>query len=186
MVKSPEEQAFIREAARRTVLAIEATHRRLAAGNRPRATLSAVLEQEFQALGVRGGGLVQFGPSAACPHGGPGDRRLAAGDVVLIDAGCKVHGYTSDVTRTVCFGSPSDEIRKVYAAVDRAQQAGIDALKAGRHGRRGRPRGAPGDRGRRLRRRTSRIASATASAWTATSRRIWCAATRRRWRQATR
>jgi Xaa-Pro aminopeptidase len=63
MVKSPEEQALIRDAARRTVLAIEATHRRLAAG-RTESEISGLLEQEFQAQGVHGGGLVQFGPSA--------------------------------------------------------------------------------------------------------------------------
>ncbi len=130
MVKSPEEQALIRDAARRTVLAIEATHRKLAAG-KTESEVSGILEQEFQAQGVHGGGLVQFGPSAALPHGGPGDRRLAPGDVVLIDAGCKVRGYNSDVTRTVAFGRPSDEVRKVYGAVDRAQLAGIEALKAG-------------------------------------------------------
>ena len=83
---------------------------------------------------MQGGGLVQFGPSAALPHGGPGDRKLAPGDVVLIDAGCKVRGYNSDVTRTVCFGPPSDEVRKVYAIVDRAQAAGIEALRAGATG----------------------------------------------------
>ncbi len=130
MVKSPEEQAFIREAARRTNLAIEATHRRLAAG-RTESEISTILEQEFQALGVHGGGLVQFGPSAALPHGGPGDRRLATGDVVLIDAGCTIRGYDSDVTRTVAFGAPSDAVRKVYGVVDAAQRAGIGALQAG-------------------------------------------------------
>jgi Xaa-Pro dipeptidase len=132
-IKSPEEQAFIREAARRTNLAIEATHRGLAAG-KTEGEISALLQSEFQALGVRGDGLVQFGPSAALPHGGPGERRLSRGDVVLIDAGCKVRGYTSDVTRTVAFGAPSDEVRKVYAAVDRAQLAGIGALRAGATG----------------------------------------------------
>ena len=45
-----------------------------------------------------------------------------------------MRGYTSDVTRTVSFGPPSDEVRKVYAAVDRAQVAGIEALKAGATG----------------------------------------------------
>ena len=129
-VKSAEEQALIRDAARRTSLAIAATHKRLSRGVTER-EVATWLEQEFQKQGVSGGGLVQFGPSAALPHGGPGDRRLAAGDVVLIDAGCKVRGYTSDVTRTVCFGPPSDELRKVYATVDRAQHAGIDALMAG-------------------------------------------------------
>ena len=130
MVKNPEEQAFLRDAARRTTLAIEATHRKLAPG-KTESEVSAILEQEFQTQGVHGGGLVQFGPSAALPHGGPGDRRLAPGDVVLIDAGCKVRGYNSDVTRTVSFGKPSDEARKVYGAVDRAQLAGIEALRAG-------------------------------------------------------
>jgi Xaa-Pro dipeptidase len=130
MVKSEEEQSLIREAARRTNLAIEATHKRLSRGM-TESEVSNLLEQELQKLGVRGGGLVQFGPSSALPHGGPGDRKLAAGDVVLIDAGCKIHGYTSDVTRTVSFGPPSDELRKVYGVVDRAQIAGIEALRAG-------------------------------------------------------
>jgi Xaa-Pro dipeptidase len=130
MVKTGEEQGFIREAARRTNLAIDATHKRLRKGT-TESEVSRILDQEFARLGVRGGGLVQFGPSAALPHGGPGHRRLARGDVVLIDCGCKVRGYSSDVTRTVAFGPPSDEVRKVYEAVDRAQLAGIEALKAG-------------------------------------------------------
>jgi Xaa-Pro aminopeptidase len=52
----------------------------------------------------------------------------------LIDCGCRVRGYTSDVTRTVAFGPPSDELRRVYAIVDRAQTAGIEALAAGKTG----------------------------------------------------
>jgi len=133
MIKSPEEQAFIREAARRTRLAIAAVHRKLVRGM-SESEVSDRLEQELQALGVHGGGLVQFGPSSALPHGGPGDRKLAAGDVVLIDAGCKIRVYTSDVTRTASFGPPADDVRKVYAIVDRAQAAGIEALRAGATG----------------------------------------------------
>jgi Xaa-Pro dipeptidase len=132
-VKSPEEQAFITEAARRTNLAITATQKRLRRGM-SEADLERILEEEYARLGVRGGGLVQFGPSAAFPHGAPGSRALSKGDVVLIDSGCRVRGYTSDVTRTVCFGEPSDELRKVYKTVERAQTAGIEALKAGRAG----------------------------------------------------
>ncbi len=132
-VKTEEEQAFIRDAARRTNLSITSTHGKLARGI-SESEVAALLEAEFQKLGVHGGGLVQFGPSAALPHGGPGDRKLVSGDVVLIDAGCNVRGYTCDVTRTVSFGPPSDEVRKVYSAVDRAQVAGIEALKAGATG----------------------------------------------------
>ena len=133
MVKSEEEQAFIKEASRRTNLAIESTHKKMRAGM-TESDVARILEEEFTRLGVRGGGLVQFGPSAAFPHGAPAERRLAKGDVVLIDCGCRVHGYTSDVTRTVSFGPASDEVRKVYDVVDRAQQAGIGALKAGTTG----------------------------------------------------
>jgi Xaa-Pro dipeptidase len=133
MVKSAEELAFIKEAGRRTVLAITATHERLRRGMTER-EVSGILQQEFSNVDVRGDGLVQFGASAALPHGGPGDRELAKGDPVLIDCGCRVRGYTSDVTRTVSFGPPSDELRKVYTIVDRAQMAGIEALSAGKKG----------------------------------------------------
>jgi Xaa-Pro dipeptidase len=132
-VKSEEELAFIKDAGRRTVAAIAATHEKLRDGLSER-EVSTILSQEFSRLGVRGDGLVQFGPSAALPHGGPGDRALTKGDAVLIDCGCRVRGYTSDVTRTVAFGPPSDEFRRVYAIVDRAQTAGIEALAAGKTG----------------------------------------------------
>jgi Xaa-Pro dipeptidase len=133
MIKSPEEQAFIRDAGKRTNLAIEGTHKRLRAGM-SESEVARILEEEFTRKGARGGGLVQFGPSSAFPHGAPAERRLAKGDAVLIDCGCRIRGYSSDITRTVSFGPPSDEFRKVYATVDRAQMAGIEALKAGAAG----------------------------------------------------
>jgi Xaa-Pro dipeptidase len=129
-VKSDAEKAILKDAASRMVAAIAATHARLAAGMTERET-GDILSAELRRLGVRGGALVQFGASAALPHGGPGDARLAKGDVVLIDGGCRVRGYTSDITRTVAFGTPSDELRKVYAAVDAAQRAAFAAFRAG-------------------------------------------------------
>lgn len=129
-VKSREEQVLIRAAGERTTMAIDAAHRRLRRGMTEEQA-SGILDEEFRKLGVHGGGLVQFGPSSAFPHGAPEERALAKGDVVLIDTGCRVHGYTCDVTRTVVFGSASDEVRKVYQTVERAQTAGIGALEAG-------------------------------------------------------
>jgi len=129
-VKSPAEQAFIRAAGLRTVAAIEATWRRLRAGMTEREG-ARILEEEFQRVGTPSGGLVQFGPSSALPHGGPGERRLQAGDVVLIDAGCEVEGYTSDITRTAVFGRVPEKVARVYDVVERAQRAGIAALAAG-------------------------------------------------------
>ncbi len=133
MIKSAEEQGFIREASRRTNSAIDGAHRRMR-GGMTESEVARILEEEFTAQGVRGGGLVQFGASSAFPHGAPAERRLSKGNAVLIDAGCRVHGYSSDITRTVSFGAPSDEFRKVYDIVDRAQMAGIGALKAGTTG----------------------------------------------------
>ena len=129
-VKSAEEQVFLRAAGERTARAVAATHRRIRGGMTEQ-QVSAMLEEEFSRLGVRGGGLVQFGPNSAFPHGAPEERTLAKGDTILIDCGCRVRGYTSDMTRTVSFGSPSDELRKVYGIVEKAQSAGIAALKAG-------------------------------------------------------
>jgi Xaa-Pro dipeptidase len=129
-VKSDAEKGFLRDAASRMQSAIAATHARLREGMTEREG-GEILTAELRRLGVRGGALVQFGASAALPHGGPGETRLAKGDVVLIDGGCRVRGYTSDVTRTVAFGSASDEVRKVYAAVDAAQRAAFGAFRAG-------------------------------------------------------
>lgn len=129
-VKTPEEQIFQRAAGERTAKAITATHKRIRRGMTEK-QVSTILAEEFVRVGVSGDGLVQFGPNSAFPHGAPEERTLAAGDVILIDTGCRVHGYTSDMTRTVSFGSPSDELRKVYDIVEKAQSAGIGALKAG-------------------------------------------------------
>jgi len=74
MIKSEQEQGFLREAARRTNLAIAATHKRLRAGM-TESEVARVLEEEFSRTNVRGGGLVQFGPSSAFPHGAPAERR---------------------------------------------------------------------------------------------------------------
>lgn len=129
-VKTEAEKALLRDAASRMQAAIAATHAKLAAGMTEREA-GEIVSAELRRLGVRGGALVQFGASAALPHGGPGEARLMKGDVVLIDGGCRVNGYTSDITRTVAFGSASDELRKVYAAVDSAQRAAFAAFRSG-------------------------------------------------------
>jgi len=70
---------------------------------------------------------VQFGPSSALPHGGPAGPTLERETVVLIDCGCRVTGYESDITRTIWFGdSPSDEFKKVFNLVHDAQTAAIE------------------------------------------------------------
>ena len=74
--------------------------------------------------------IVLSGPNTSMPHGVPSERRVQKGEFVLMDFGAVVDGYHSDMTRTVCVGEPTDKMRKVYDIVLKAQQAGINALKA--------------------------------------------------------
>ena len=75
--------------------------------------------------------IVLTGPDTSMPHGVPGDRRVAAGDFVTMDFGCRKNGYCSDMTRTVALGFVTEEMDKVYKTVLKAQLAGIAATKAG-------------------------------------------------------
>ncbi len=75
--------------------------------------------------------LVLFGPNAAFPHGTGNERTLAAGDLVLVDTGGKLHGYCSDITRTWSVGPVSDESRRTFEVVLEAQQAAFEVLKPG-------------------------------------------------------
>jgi Xaa-Pro aminopeptidase len=75
--------------------------------------------------------IVAFGENAAEPHHAPGHRMLEEGDVIKLDMGAMAGGYHADMTRTVAFGSPPAELRKIHDVVRQAQEAGIDAVRAG-------------------------------------------------------
>lgn len=77
------------------------------------------------------GGIVASGPNSASPHHHTGDRVIQRGDVVVFDWGSTYKGYHSDITRTVVIGEPTDEYRKVYDIVRRANQAAFEAAKPG-------------------------------------------------------
>jgi Xaa-Pro dipeptidase len=129
IVKSPEEIALIRQAIGVTEAAIAATFSQLAEGMTER-DVATLLSREMASRGAPGGGLVQFGASSALPHGGPSAGRLTRETVVLIDAGSRVQGYTSDITRTIWFGdAPSDEFKKVFNLVHDAQTAALATAK---------------------------------------------------------
>jgi len=75
--------------------------------------------------------IVASGPNGASPHHDPGDRRIARGDVVVLDFGGKLDGYCSDMTRTVSVGEPADEVRRVYGVVRDAQERAFRAVAPG-------------------------------------------------------
>ena len=128
-IKADEEVALIRRAIAITEDALAATFAQLAVGMSER-DAARLLTGEMDRRGAAGDGLVQFGASSALPHGGPAGTTLRRESVVLIDCGCTVSGYTSDITRTVWFGdSPSPEFKTVYNLVYDAQTAAIELGK---------------------------------------------------------
>jgi Xaa-Pro dipeptidase len=83
-------------------------------------------------MGVAGEIGVNFGQASAFPHGSIQPQHLKKGDIVLMDGGCKVEGYSSDISRTVVFGAePTKRQREVWDVEKRAQAAGFAAARIG-------------------------------------------------------
>lgn len=93
--------------------------------------IAVLVSAGFGKMNLHGGALVLLGASAALPHGTKQPQKLKEGDVVLIDGGCSVDGYQSDVTRTAIFGKPTEKIQRAYETVRKAQHAALDAARAG-------------------------------------------------------
>jgi Xaa-Pro aminopeptidase len=82
--------------------------------------------------------IVASGPNASVPHAAPSDRRIAAGEPIKIDIGARAGFYCSDMTRTVCLGTPRDErLIEVHALVLEAQEHAERSLRPGMTGREG-------------------------------------------------
>src|SRR5690606_25914475 len=75
--------------------------------------------------------LVQTGPNSALPHGNVTDRKLEANDFLLIDWGGRYNDYPADLTRTVCLGTPTPEMVKIYDTVLAANRAACAVAKPG-------------------------------------------------------
>jgi Xaa-Pro dipeptidase len=131
VIKDAHEIALMRRACEITMTAHRAVFQSLKEGM-TQAQVSGLSAEAHKRLGVRGGSLVLFGADAAFPHGTTKPQPLKAGDVVLIDGGCKVEGYSSDITRTGVFGAaPTDRQRKVWDIVRQAQDAAFRAANPG-------------------------------------------------------
>ena len=90
-----------------------------------------MVSRGFARMGLQGGALVLFGEWAALPHGTRQPQKLAAGQVVLIDGGCTVEGYESDVTRCSVIGKPPDKLLRAFDILRKAQDAALAAAVAG-------------------------------------------------------
>ena len=132
-VKDDEERAAIRQAQAITDAAFEGILERFSVGVSEQ-QISRQLEALMMDEGAEGlafDPIVAFGESAAEPHHEPSHRLLEEGDVIKLDFGARFAGYHADMTRTIAFGAPAGEIKKIHDVVKESQQAGIDAVRAG-------------------------------------------------------
>jgi Xaa-Pro dipeptidase len=131
MIKSPAEIALMQRANDITLQAIGASLKTLKEGMTTQQLSANVGAATTRLGGVGDGALVIFGKYTAFPHGSIQPQKLREGDVVLVDAGCTVEGYTSDITRTTVFGKPTQRQRDVWETEKRAQSAAFAAARLG-------------------------------------------------------
>jgi Xaa-Pro dipeptidase len=131
MFKSAAEIALMQQANDITLQAIGSTIKSLKEGMTNAQVASMVASATQKLGGAADGALVIFGKYTAFPHGSVQPQALKHGDVVLIDAGCQVDGYTSDITRTTVFGKPTDRMRQVWDLEKKAQSAAFAAAQIG-------------------------------------------------------
>lgn len=131
MIKSPAELALMQLAADVTVAAYRYTYGKIERGMTP-ADIGAIMNKATRALG----GQPEFemalvGEAAAYPHGSEKPQIVRDGEVVLMDCGCTVEGYQSDISRTFVFGEPTAAQRKVWGEVAKGQQIAFQTARVG-------------------------------------------------------
>jgi len=130
MVKSAHEIALMRLAARVTLAAYEAAYAAVKDGmTQPQ--LEELVRKAHDQLGFTGSADVQVGEFSAFPHGSVTPQVVHEGTIVLMDGGCSVEGYQSDITRTYVLGKAADKMRRVFDIVHRAQSAALAAARPG-------------------------------------------------------
>jgi Xaa-Pro dipeptidase len=132
MFKSPAELALMQSSNDVTIAAIRHVHGQAQPGMTA-GDIRQMLESRLRELGgSEPFFLVLLNEASAYPHGTEKPQVLREGSIVLIDTGCKLHGYASDISRTWVIGSPSRRQREVWDTVKRGQEIALEAAKIGR------------------------------------------------------
>jgi Xaa-Pro dipeptidase len=132
MIKSPAEIALMQAAADVTIAAYDQIYPQIREGMTP-SDIDALYVTAVSALGGQTeGGLILLGEASVYPHGSGKPQHVRKGEVVLLDCGCDVHGYQSDISRTFVFGAaPTAEQRKVWTQMRRGQDIAMAAASVG-------------------------------------------------------
>jgi len=130
MIKSEHEVALMRLASNVTLAAYRAVYQSLDEGMTHR-EVGQLVETAHEKLGFEGDALVEIGEFAAFPHGSVQPQIVREGVPILIDGGCKVEGYDSDITRMMILGKPTDKMKQVFEIVHRAQSTALVTARPG-------------------------------------------------------
>jgi len=130
MIKEPAEIELMRLASQVTLKAYDAAYRALRPGM-TQDTVAELIERAHARLGFSGGAGAQVGEYTALPHGSIQPQTIREGTIIMVDGGCAVEEYQSDITRTFVIGKATDKMNKVFDIVKQAQTATLKAAKPG-------------------------------------------------------
>lgn len=130
MHKTEHEVELLQLANTVSIKAYEAAWRELKPGMTQN-DFARMVSQAHTQLGFAGGAGIQVGPYSALPHGSVEPQKVEEGTILLMDGGCTVEGYHSDISRTFVIGKPTDKMKKVFDIVYRAQSAGLAQARPG-------------------------------------------------------
>jgi len=130
MIKSAHEISLMRLASQVTLAVYEAVYHALSEGMTQH-DVSAMIDKAYERVGFPGDASVMVGEYTAFPHGSRTPQIIREGTIIMIDDGCTVEGYQSDITRTFVLGKASDKMKSVFEIVHRAQSAALAAAKPG-------------------------------------------------------
>jgi Xaa-Pro aminopeptidase len=130
MIKDSHEVEFMRLASQATLKCYEAVFRALMPGMTEN-EVGGLISAAYSRLGFPGGASVQVGESTALPHGSATPQVIREGTIIMIDDGCSVEGYQSDITRTFVLGLATDKMKRVFDIVHQAQSVALKAARPG-------------------------------------------------------
>ncbi len=130
MIKDAHELELMQLASDVTLKAYEAAYKALKEGMTQN-DFARLVSQAHSQLGFNGSAGVQVGEFSALPHGSITPQTVREGTILLIDGGCNVEGYQSDLSRTFVLGKPTDKMKRVFEIERRAQDAALAAAKPG-------------------------------------------------------